>query len=308
MGVREANRMGHSNHPSREIADLLPAEQFAVWAVRAIAHEAGGAARICAHLARLIDADMAAEVTAALRTVTQALTRTPNRVAERQVAAVEETFLAQCWAAQTGNIDAVHATAHEIFPPCRRAAAVAASLMLAYLLAENAIAFGEPQRFAADHTEASRPMPGLLARLTAGERFVVRGARLWLQGFDSGQDPLERLLPYAARHGVSGATSRALARLFVLGITGARRVVWLKPFPCPKLSDDEAALLRAVARTRHGENGESELIWLAPAARRLARAPLESLAEGLIDAGCTLPRRLPPDLDAAPVYPTWLVN
>lgn len=129
--------------------------------------------------------------------------------------------------------------------------------------------------------------------LTASERHVVSGLRLWVDAFKNDEDPLNCLRRLFGR---PGAADPALSLHTILRNTtlSALRSIDVRCRKCPGLSPDEARLLDCLAwlQREMPEPATAALAaWLPPAALRLSLDAARGLASGLMLDGQILPLR-----------------
>lgn len=141
---------------------------------------------------------------------------------------------------------------------------------------------------------AAYPANAPIAELRTAEMYVVCAARLWVAHYKGAQGASRDLERGFATAGVAEEGLASLCRFFDTVAVAAGRPLDIRCVKCPRLGEDEAALLQMVAYLQHGvERGATTLLegWVPQAAVRVALAPLAGFAGALADAGLVVLRR-----------------
>jgi hypothetical protein len=143
------------------------------------------------------------------------------------------------------------------------------------------------------------PYPDLAADLDKGESILLLAIRWWGESFREGEDPIPCLLQGLETVGTADAAF-SIDGLMSIVARVARRPVDIRCPHCPRLSDNEKHLLRAVCLAQNGSRDMAEkalrTTLLSPQAAEFALGPLEGLAEIFAKARLFLsPRRLSGD-------------
>jgi hypothetical protein len=143
------------------------------------------------------------------------------------------------------------------------------------------------------------PYPDLAADLDKGESILLLAIRWWGESFREGEDPIPCLLQGLETVGTADAAF-SIDGLMSIVARVARRPVDIRCPRCPRLSDNEKQLLRAVCLAQNGSRDMAEkalrTTLLSPQAAEFALGPLEGLAEIFAKARLFLsPRRLSSD-------------
>lgn len=316
MFTSQASRAKAAGKP-RIVADLAFPEIIIVWALRhSLATQAPGKAanrepkdnlnrddrqaRIAPEFSRALGLARLEESLAALASLTHSLTwaaRLPQATAaisDDRVTAAEEAVLATLSAFQRGEATLAQHLGEWLVRHSEQRRFIGAARQLAEIMAEAGQFIPH---------DATRPQPigrqGATAGatdwrdLTASERHLVSGLRLWVNAFKSDDDPLKRLRTLFGR---PSAADPALSLHTILRNTtfSARRPIDVRCRNCPGLSPDEARLLDCIAwlQREMPEPASAALAaWLPPAALRLSMDAARGLASGLLLEGQILPRR-----------------
>ena len=141
--------------------------------------------------------------------------------------------------------------------------------------------------------QADLPHAGGSESLTAPERHLLLGLRLWVGAFKDSKDALGAVRQY---FGHDAGTDAGLSLHAILRNTTltALRQVDVRCRQCPGLSADEARLLDSIARLQRDNVDAHELAlaaWMPPGALRFSLDAARGLAMALSFQGQILPRR-----------------
>ncbi len=141
--------------------------------------------------------------------------------------------------------------------------------------------------------------PDFAADLDKGETILLLAIRWWGELFREGEDPIPCLLEGLETAGTADAAF-SIDGLMSIVARVARRPVDIRCPRCPRLSDNEKHLLRAVSLAQNGNSNMAEKVLrttlLSPQAAEFALGPLEGLAEIFAKARLFLsPRRFAGD-------------
>jgi hypothetical protein len=321
----------HRGTGPRRVANLAFSEILIVWALRrytarSLSREARAAA-VAPEFARAFGLAGLETTLAAFARVADALVRAarlPQAVSlpeDDRVNPTEEALLSVLAALQQGKAAQARALSEWCLLPEGRGGFLTAAGELARAMREagQMIPYEAPRRLhlaLSARADDAPPLPtaGDLASLTAGERGLAAGVRIWVLAFRQQEGPLaavrdhfDRLFNAEDRHDGSpwggplwgdrrsgadaGLSLHAVLRNTTLATT---RPVDVRCPACPGLSPDEARLIDAVAWLQRdiAEPASAALgDWLPPAAVRLSLGPARGLAHALLAAEQVLPMR-----------------
>jgi hypothetical protein len=138
------------------------------------------------------------------------------------------------------------------------------------------------------------PYPDFTADLDKAESILLVAIRWWCVSFREDEDPVSRLAPDLETVGAADITF-SINGLMSIVAYAVRRPVDIRCPGCPRLSDDEKHLLRAVSLTQAGDSDMAENVLrttlLSAQGAELALGPLEGLSALFAKARLLLPRR-----------------
>ncbi|MCC7047830.1 MAG: hypothetical protein IT562_14040 [Alphaproteobacteria bacterium] len=144
--------------------------------------------------------------------------------------------------------------------------------------------------------------PDRVSQLRTAELLVLAAGRFWVAHYldPSGTD--ERWREGFRVAGLDHPTAEAFDALFNAFAGGATRAICFHCPACPRLGDDEAMLIQALAHLQRRRETPARRIleaWLAPAALRVAFAHAQEVARAMAEVGLRLPPR---DIDATEIH------
>ncbi|MCC6470637.1 MAG: hypothetical protein IT563_20140 [Alphaproteobacteria bacterium] len=136
--------------------------------------------------------------------------------------------------------------------------------------------------------------PDRVSQLRTADLLVLAASRFWVAHYLDPRGTSERWREGFRVAGLEQSTAEAFDALFSAFAGGATRAICFHCPASPRLGDDEAMLIQAIAHLQRGRETPARLIleaWLAPAALRLALAHAQDIASAMADVGLRLPQR-----------------